>query len=149
MNEIFIYKKIDEKNRYKIVLWRADEYKYMYHLASFSNVEQLEMFLQRMGVTYTYEKTLNEGDEENEIKIYKTNYAILDARVPFWRLEDLPKNAIKFKALSNGEIVDCYFKKFKRTKTIYIYRPNPNAKEIYNPLPLQEHRAFKLLYGTY
>ena len=149
MKEIFIYKKTNERHNYKIVLWRADEWKYSYHLASFNDIEQLETFLDMLGVEYSYLKTLNEGDSENEIKVYLTNYTILDSRLSFWKLEDLPKNATKFKALSNGSIVDCYFKKFNKAKTIYIYRPNPNAKGIYKPLSLEKHIAFKKLYGTY
>ena len=32
---------------------------------------------------------------------------------------------------------------------IRIYRPNPNYKEVYQPLPLTQHIAHIKLHGTY
>ena len=65
----------------------------------------------------------------------------------FWKLSDLPEGAKPFKALSNGSIVTCYF--LNDGKEITIYRPNPNAKEVYQPLELKEHIAHRKIYGTY
>jgi hypothetical protein len=54
----------------------------------------------------------------------------------FWALDELPSDAKQYTGLSNGSLVDCYY-----TEDC-IYRPNPNAKEVYNPLPISEHIAF-------
>lgn len=58
----------------------------------------------------------------------------------FWKLSDIPENAKPFKALSNGSIVNCFF--LNNGETIHIYRPNPNAKEVYKPLALKERIKF-------
>lgn len=55
----------------------------------------------------------------------------------FWSLEQLYEMAgeeklKKFKGLSNGSLVDCYAGIGKNV--INIYRPNPNAKEVYKTM---------------
>lgn len=61
-------------------------------------------------------------------------------------LENLQK-ATRFKCHSNGSIVDGYF--LNENNRIKIYRCNPNAKDFYHPLPLEEHIAFCKLNGDY
>lgn len=57
------------------------------------------------------------------------------------------EHAKKFKCLSNGSIVDGYFT--NDGDTIKIYRCNPNAKDFYNPLPLEEHINYQRNHGVY
>lgn len=63
----------------------------------------------------------------------------------FWNLSQLPEGAITFKGGSNGGLVDCYYLHTENGSE--IYRPNPNAKEVYHPLPLDEHLAFMKING--
>lgn len=62
-------------------------------------------------------------------------------------MSDIPENAKPFKALSNRSIVTCYF--LNNGKEITIYRPNPNAKDIFIPLETKEHIAHQRMYGIY
>ena len=65
----------------------------------------------------------------------------------FWNLsqiENLDK-CVKHKGLSNGSVVDCYT--YSDDNKVIIYRPNPNAKEVYKPLDIKEHIEFNKLNG--
>ena len=57
------------------------------------------------------------------------------------------QKATRFKCHSNGSIVDGYF--LNENGRIKIYRCNPNAKDFYHPLPLEEHIAFCKANGDY
>lgn len=64
----------------------------------------------------------------------------------FWSMEQLQemskgKRLKKFKGLSNGYIVDCYIGIGE--DIIDIYRPNPNAKEVYQTMPLEEEIEYR------
>lgn len=63
----------------------------------------------------------------------------------FWNLDDIPQNAIKYKNLSNGSLVDCYY--WNINNNTYDYRPNPNAKEVYKPLKIEEHIKYMSVNG--
>lgn len=52
--------------------------------------------------------------------------------VTFWHKYDLPKNCKHFIGLCNGNYVDCYYADIEGVRV--IFKPNPNAKEIYKPL---------------
>ncbi|GGJ57338.1 hypothetical protein [Virgibacillus salexigens] len=54
----------------------------------------------------------------------------------FWHIKDIPQEAIAYKDLSNGSIVACYY--LHNINGATIYRPNPNAKEVYDPMPLDD-----------
>ena len=58
----------------------------------------------------------------------------------FNKVEDLPRDAKAFTGLSNGNLVTCYLK--NDGKTLKIYRPNPNCKEVYKPLSIEDHISF-------
>lgn len=58
----------------------------------------------------------------------------------FWDVLELPKGAKVYKWLCNWSIVDCYY--LNIWKTINIYRPNPNATNVYNPLSIEDHISF-------
>ena len=49
----------------------------------------------------------------------------------FWHKNDVPRNAKSFIGLSNGSYVDCYYADIDGWRI--IYKPNPNAKEVYKP----------------
>ena len=63
----------------------------------------------------------------------------------FQNLSEIPNGAVKYKGLSNGSLVDCYYLK---TETGSIeFHPNPNAKEVYKPLSLEESIAHHAVRG--
>jgi len=65
----------------------------------------------------------------------------------FWRLSDIPDldECISYQDLCNGGLVTCY--SHAAEDTVTIYRPNPNAKQVYNPLPLKAHTEYQRVYG--
>jgi hypothetical protein len=55
----------------------------------------------------------------------------------FWNMEEIPEGANKFVGLSNGSYVDCYYADVDGIRT--IFKPNPNAKEVYKPYNYQSY----------
>ena len=82
-------------------------------------------WLQRANLTIEHIETnsLERDGETTTAKIYKAHGIITDSL--FWDMEELPKNAIQFKGLSNGSLVDCYY--IHTENGSKIYRPNPNC----------------------
>lgn len=54
----------------------------------------------------------------------------------FWKKEEVPDNAKLITLLSNGSLVTGFI--LNDGEVLHIYRPNPNAKEVYNPMPSEE-----------
>ncbi|WP_145142216.1 hypothetical protein [Paenibacillus sp. Y412MC10] len=63
----------------------------------------------------------------------------------FWSVSEIPADAVKYKGLSNGSIVDCYY--LKTESGSIVFRPNSNAKEVYKPLTLEEHISYQMING--
>lgn len=120
-------------------------------IAEFDTEEQVSFFLSRFGVTCSEPKAhTNDVNGKTEIRTLSKN--IRDAEYAtggygFWKRSDVPENALPIKALSNGSIVTCYYVVTENLVT--IYRPNPNAKEVYQPLPIDQHLAHRKIYGLY
>lgn len=136
--------KIDEQYHRSHVIIHKD---YQWHFGDFDNMEQLQLLADTLGFTYELEEEkawFNGGTYRK----YSMSHAIdSPCSGGFWKREDVPAEAKPIKALSNGSIVTCYFT--NDGKTIRFYRPNPNAKGVYNPLPVAEHIAHCKTYGTY
>jgi len=81
--------------------------------------------------------------EYGKILIYNLIGEVKD--LLFWKMSELPEGVIKFKGLCNGSYVDCYYIHNENGST--VYRPNPNAKEVYNPLTLAEHIKLNKVIG--
>lgn len=134
-NYMTIVEKTSERIRSNVII-----YNNFYHFAEMNTMDQLEKFSKMLGFTYTLEE-VSKSEKNGECKRYSISHTIDDrCDGGFWKLSDVPENAKPFKALSNGSIVDCYF--LNDGETIHIYRPNPNAKEVYKPLTLKEHIEF-------
>lgn len=120
----------------------------MYYIAEFVTVDQLDFFAQTLGFTYT-ETDRKETEHCGTLISYRLSHQIITGinDCLFWNLNQLPEGAKPIKALSNGSIVTCYFT--NDGKTIRIYRPNPNAKDVYKPLNLDDHLAHRRIYGSY
>jgi hypothetical protein len=136
--------KIDEQYHRSHVIIHKD---HQWHFADMDNMEQLQFLADTLGFTFTIkeEKPWPNGGTYRE---YSMSHKI-DSRCGggFWKRDDVPAEAKPIKALSNGSIVTCYFT--NDGDTIRIYRPNPNAKEVYKPLTTKQHIAHCRIYGTY
>lgn len=136
--------KIDKQYHRSHVILHRD---YQWHFGDFDNMEQLQFLADTLGFTYNLEdeKAWFNGGTYRK---YSMSHAIdSPCNGGFWKREDVPAEAKPIKALSNGSIVTCYFT--NDGKTIRMYRPNPNAKEVYSPLPINQHIAHCKTYGTY
>lgn len=83
------------------------------------------------------------SEEKGLVKIYDVIGTVQEEL--FWSMDEIPEDAEVFTGLSNGSLVECYY--LHTNNGSIIYRPNPNAKEVYQPLPLDEHLAFQRIYG--
>ena len=133
-NYITIVEKTSKRFRSHVIIYNG-----FYHFAEMHTIEQLEKFSNMLGFTYTLEE-VSQSEEHGKYRRYSISRTIDDRCGGFWKLSDIPDDAKPFKALSNGSIVDCYF--LNDGETIHIYRPNPNAKEVYKPLSLKDHINF-------
>ena len=59
----------------------------------------------------------------------------------FWHKEDIPDGARPYYDLCNGSMVRCYAA--NDGETITVLRPNPNAKEVFNPLAYEEAKTYE------
>lgn len=122
---------------------------WQWYFAEFYNMEQLQDFLDFAGL----EIKLEEEKEDYILgcgmwRRYSVNRKLdSDANGGFWTLSEIPEGAKKIKGLSNGSIVDCYI--LNDGETLHVYRPNPNAKEVYKPLSISEHIAYERLHGIF
>ena len=146
MGKYFIttVEEVNEHHRSNIIIHNP-----MYYFAEFYSMDQLQFFADMLGFTFELVETKdNFLGKENKWCMYSISHKINDVcGGGFWKLSDLPKGVKPFKALSNGSIVTCYF--LNDGEEITIYRPNPNAKEVYKPLEIKEHIAHRNIYGTY
>lgn len=56
----------------------------------------------------------------------------------FWHREEVPAEAKAVVGMCNGSYVTCYV--LNHGDSVDFYRPNPNAKEVYDPRTIEEHR---------
>lgn len=110
------------------------------NIASFRTREQLDRYCKAIGVTYTIH------EEHEGYRSYNLSHNFRETK-GFFKLADVPKDCKPMKMLCNGSIVDCFFRTMERD--VEIYRPNPNSKEVYKPLELDEHIAFQNKNGIY
>ena len=120
MNRLSYVSKPDKHHRKPWIIWDG-----MWIFAEFETEEQLQAFSKTLG--FQYEPKPGEKG--------------------FFSLDELPEGATPIQALSNGYLVTCYFKTYD--DRIDFYRPNPNAEEVYKPMPTQAHIAHQMLYGSY
>jgi len=105
---------------------------YLFHAASFKgNTESFDIFVKRLGLTLL-PATFQHGPGADFYNV-KENFA----EALFWKKSEVPANAHPILGHSNGSLVKCYWKRVG--DTIEVYRPNPNAKEVFKPLPLKLH----------
>lgn len=126
---------------YPIIIHRGQ-----WHFARFDRMDQLDFMAETLGFTYEL-RSERETVENGIVREYNIDRKIADPDGGgFWTRSDLPADARPIKALSNGSIVTCYFT--NDGETIRMFRPNPNAKEVYKPLPIDQHIAHVKIYGS-
>lgn len=133
--------KREQYHRSAIIIHRGNGY----YLAEFDEQKQLDEFASMMGFTYTKRKE----SYSHRFGIYQEfdiSHRFAEGNA-FKSLDQLPDGAKPFKALSNGSIVTCYF--VNDGEAITIYRPNPNAKAVYEPMNIWDHIRHCARYGTY
>lgn len=139
---ITIAEKVDPYyHRSKIIIHSGN-----FYFAEFDTLDQLRCFAKTLGFTY---KLVGEDETLQFGKLRKFSISHeIDNSVPrFWKISEVPEDAKPIKLLSNGRIVTGYYR--NDGETIFIYRPNPNAKEVYKPLGINDHISHKRIYGSY
>lgn len=108
-----------------------------WYFGRFPEMELVEKLLEYLGITYKFrekKRTPNNGN----LYFYDLSHEIKEAyNGGFWKLSDVPKEAKPIIAHSNGSLVTCYA--LNDGNTVWIYRPNPNAKEVYDAMELNQH----------
>lgn len=94
-----------------------------YNNAVFRSREQLDVFLQRYGLSMSEECSWSGGRKWRLSHNFADKY--------FWGLDELPDNVKHTYGMCNGSLVDCYIQVTEHE--IVMWRPNPNAKEVYKP----------------
>lgn len=61
----------------------------------------------------------------------------------FWNTDTIPEEARckPFLGLSNGSTTQCYL--YNDGNVLHVYRPNPNAKNVYVPLSIKDDIAHR------
>lgn len=142
-NQITFVDRTDDKHRSNIIIRTVDGYNIA---AEFDTVQQLEFFMRTVGMDFTMEEW-KEIPEYGFWRRGSTSHRLVTHPKYFWSMEEIPADARPIKALSNGSIVTCYFT--NNGETVTIYRPNPNAHAVYQPLTIEEHIAHRNIYGLY
>ena len=121
------------KDQYKHIL-KKDVYSY----TAFRTDKDLNDFIKRTGANFIKHNEVMTA-EHGKVQWFVAENIEIQEKL-FWRMEEIPENTIKYTDLSNGSLVDCYY---TNENDIYtLYRPNPNAKEVYKPMELKQHIEF-------
>lgn len=142
-NQITFVDRTNEKHRSHIIIRTCEGYNI---IAEFDNVQQFDFFMRTVGMDYTAEEW-KEIPEYGIWRRYTASHRLVSHPAYFWSTQDIPADARPIKALSNGNIVTCYFT--NDGETVTIYRPNPNAHAVYHPLTLDDDIAHRRIYGLY
>ena len=95
-------------------------------VGAFRTKKEYESCLKNLKIKLKFRET--KVTDSNVIKIYTAEKIVTNRS--FWKKEEV-KNLKKVVGLSNGSKVDCYIHEIDDIN-VEIYRPNPNAKEVYN-----------------
>lgn len=136
MEEIYLTEtsEINERHRSRYIVRFVSQ---NYYLAEFDTREQLSAWCKLMGVSMM-ELPKNTAMFPDTVKVYELSKSV--QQFSFGDLSQIPQGAIKHKGMSNGSIVDCYL--YVTPIAFGIFRPNPNFKNVYVPLPLEEHMQY-------
>ena len=131
---------ICDRHRYKVIIHRG-----MYYFAEFPSIEAFKLFAHTIGFDYTFDH-MDSCDNHLFISYFTVNRNFRDCAY-FWSKDELPRWCKPILGFSNGSLVTCYFT--NDGETVTIFRPNPNATEVYHPLPLDEHITYMQTVGGF
>lgn len=109
------------------------EHGLFYRHLTFVSFEAFRKYADYLGVTYEL------MEDREDYARYHLSHDF--AEKLFWRLEDLPEGVKPVKAYNNGSMVTCYFRTLEHD--VEFYRPNPNAKEVYDAMTYEEAMKVK------
>lgn len=109
-----------------------------WHLGRFPSMEKAKEFMDFAGLQLG---ELVEEKPMGKCGMYR-QWAVESEVVEhgFSSLSDIPEGAKEFIGLSNGSLVPCYL---LNDGNLHIYRPNPNVKEIYRTMDIDEEIAYR------
>ena len=120
---------------------------WQWHIGCVHNEEQLQQVLNFLEIKLADVDHEVEYDTTGKITFYNLSKNINNpCNGGFWNMEQLQEMSKgqklkKFKGLSNGSLVDCYVGIGENV--INIYRPNPNAKEVYQKMDFAEELEYR------
>lgn len=141
---------ICDRHRYKVIIHRG-----MYYFAEFPSIEAFKLFAHTIGFDYTFDH-MDSCDNHLFISYFTVNRNFVEGKPHkwagwdfeyFWSKDELPSGCKPILGFSNGSLVTCYFT--NDGETVTIFRPNPNATEVYHPLPLDEHITYMQTVGGF
>ena len=121
------------KKQYKHILTKG-----AYAYTAFRTDKGLNDFIKRTGISLTKHNEVMTADH-GKVQWFAAENIEIQEKL-FWKMEDIPENAVKYTVLSNGSLVDCYYTNENNIYT--VYRPNCNAKEVYKPMELKQHLEY-------
>ena len=124
------------KNQYKHILTKG-----AYSYTAFRTDKGLNDFIKRTGADFIKHNEVMTADHGKVQCFVAENIEIQEKS--FWKMEDIPEDAVKYTDLSNGSLVDCYY---TSESNVYAqYSPNCNAKDVYKPMELKQHIEYILI----
>ena len=108
---------------------------YARNITAFRTREGFERYLQQTGLSVGVQVHESNTLERGKVEVYRLQGEYQERY--FWKLEEVPAGATPFRGLVNGAYVTCYYADVGGVRTIFM--PNPNAKNVYDPLPLERH----------
>lgn len=108
----------------------------LWHFATFYSYEQLESYCKLFDIPFVFDKDKKEGWTEKHLRHDETpsDYRLIRRAKPYW-------------GLSNGSIVENRF--VSTENEVIFYLTNPNDKEHYKPLSLEDTVKFIKEKGIY
>lgn len=108
----------------------------IYSYERFDSREEVELWTKRLNLNAVL---IDGTDNEDEYGYYQIEGVITEYL--FWSLGEIPIEADMFVGKANGSDVHCFSLATETGAT--IWRPNPNAKEVYRGLSIAEYAKFK------
>ena len=139
-----VAEKTSEKHRSLYILHNGWEW---YH-ADTNIQEDMENLLKFFECDVEADHTIHTA-ENGKIEFFNISKDIISrCNGGFWNFEQLQELANSrrlktFLGLSNGSLTTCYAAFDDDNNTVEILRPNPNAKEVYQTMPLEVEIAYR------
>ena len=111
------------KNQYKHILTKG-----AYGYTAFRTDKGLNDFIKRTGIDFIKHNEVMTADH-GKVQSFAAENIETQEKL-FWKMEDIPENAVKYTDLSNGSLVDCN------------YTNENNAKYVYKPMGLKQHLEY-------